>query len=225
MRILFIDDHTLFREAFINVIHQLDETATIINAGCAKDAKRLAEHYRGLDMILLDLALPDGNGVGLLDDLQDLAPTTPIIVLSATEAPSVVRQALESGAAGYIPKSSNSAEASAAIRIVLNGDIYIPPALLASLDSLGETPAESDDYDDDHRSSSVNEPTNNGGLTPREFSVLGLLDLTNKQIARRLSIEEGTVKIYVCNILRKLNVSNRRQAIMEALRREMLSPA
>ena len=81
-----------------------------------------------------------------------------------------------------------------------------------------------DNYDNVQRSPPAQETINNGGLTLREFNVLGLSELSNKQIAHKLSVEEGTVKMYACNILRKLNISNPRQAIMEALRRDLLSP-
>ena len=214
MHILFVDDQTLFREALLNVLQRLSQGVVVIEAASAKEAKRLAMHYQELDLILLDLALPDANGVSLILELQSLAPTVPVVVLSATEAALTVQQALESGAAGYIPKSSTSHEALAALRLVFSGDIYVPPKLLRSLDVLTSS---SKSAHDDNESKETSAET---VLSPRLLDVLRLMaqGLSNKIIARQMQLAEGTVKLHVASILRVLKVSNRTEAAMMGAR-------
>jgi len=110
MRILLVDDHTLFREALLHVLKQFESTAVVIEASTAREAVRLAGHYHDLDLILLDLALPGSDGLSILPELRELRPTVPLVILSASEDPSAVRQALTTGAMGYIPKSCSSHE-------------------------------------------------------------------------------------------------------------------
>jgi DNA-binding NarL/FixJ family response regulator len=128
---------------------------------------------------------------------------------------------LQAGAAGYIVKSCSSHELIAALRLVLAGDVYIPPALLAALASL---PATSTPV------ASVQIPTvwveeaGEGELTPRQVEVLRLMGqgLSNKSIGKRLELTEGTVKLHVTAILRALNAGNRTQAVIEASRRGLI---
>lgn len=223
MRILLVDDHTLFREALLHVIKQFDDTAVVIEAATAGEARCLAAHYQDLDLILLDLALPDADGLSVLPDLRGLAPATPLVILSASENPHDVQRALNGGAAGYIVKSCSSHEMIAALRLILSGDVYLPPALLPNLEILpspstpssfspiNPAPAEGDAED---------------GLPPRQIEVLCLMGqgLSNKGIGRRLELAEGTVKLHVTAVLRALNASNRTQAVIEASRRGLISP-
>lgn len=219
MRILLVDDHTLFREALQHVLREFDGAAVVIEAATAQEAVRLAAHYHDLDLILLDLALPGLNGLSALPQLRDLRPTAPLVILSATEETSAVRQALEAGAAGYIPKSSSSHEMIAALRLVMAGEVYVPPALLAALAALETTATPI--------AGSVETYGAVEGLTPRQVEVLRLMGqgLSNKGICRRLNVAEGTVKLHVTAVLRALNTSNRTQAVIEATRRGLIPPA
>ena len=223
MHILLVDDHTLFREALLHVIRQFDDTAVVIEASTAEGALHLAAHYQELDMILLDLALPDRDGLSVLPELHGLAPATPLVILSATENPASVRRALNAGAAGYIVKSCSSHEMITALRLVLEGDVYIPPALLVALESLPSTvipPAST------QTPPFRVEESGESGLTPRQMEVLRLMGqgLSNKSIGKRLDLAEGTVKLHVAAILRVLNASNRTQAVIEASRRGLIPP-
>jgi two-component system nitrate/nitrite response regulator NarL len=224
MRILLVDDHTLFREALLHVIKQFDDTAVVIEAATAREARHLAAHYQDLDLILLDLALPDMDGLSVLPELRGLAPATPLVILSASENHPDVQCALDAGAAGYIVKSCSSHEMITALRLVLAGDVYIPPTLLAALEILPSPPAPS---------TSVQitpvpvEEGGEGGLTPRQVEVLRLMGqgLSNKSIGKRLDLAEGTVKLHVTAVLRVLNASNRTQAVIEASRRGLIPPS
>lgn len=218
MRILLVDDHALFREALLHVLRQFDSTAVVIEAATAREAIRLAAHYHDLDLILLDLTLPGLNGLSALPELHELRPTAPLVILSASEDSADIRQALDAGAMGYIPKSSSSHEMITALRLVLAGEIYVPPAMLAALEAL-ET-----------ASSPVGAASSMGergidGLTPRQVEVLRLMaqGLSNKGICKRLNVAEGTVKLHVTAVMRALNTCNRTQAVIEATRRGLIS--
>lgn len=213
MRILLVDDHTLFREALLHVLEQFDSTAVVIEAATAREAIRMAAHYHDLDLILLDLALPGLNGLSALPELHELRPTTPLVILSASEDSIDVRQALEGGALGYIPKSSSSHEMITALRLVLAGEVYVPPVMLAALEGLEAVSVQV-------TAASVEEGGVDG-LTPRQLEVLRLMaqGLSNKGICKRLNVAEGTVKLHVTAIMRALNTCNRTQTVIEATRR------
>ena len=217
MRILLVDDHTLFREALLHVLGQFDSTAVVIEAATAREAIRLAAHYHDLDLILLDLTLPGLNGLSALPELHELRPTAPLVILSASEDSADIRQALDAGAMGYIPKSSSSHEMITALRLVLAGEIYVPPAMLAALEAL-ETASSPVD------AASSMEERGIDGLTPRQVEVLRLMaqGLSNKGICKRLNVAEGTVKLHVTAVMRALNTCNRTQAVIEATRRGLI---
>ena len=219
MRILLVDDHTLFREALLHVLRQFDSTAVVIEASTAREAIRLAAHYHDLDLILLDLTLPGLNGLTALPELHALRPAVPLVILSASEDSAAVRQALDAGAVGYIPKSSSSHEMIAALHLVLAGEVYVPPALLAALEALDDVPIPV--------AAASAEEGNGEGLTPRQVEVLRLMaqGLSNKGICKRLNLAEGTVKLHVTAILRALNTCNRTQAVIEATRRGLIPAA
>lgn len=218
MRILLVDDHTLFREALLHVLRQFDGTAVVIEASTAKEAIRLVTHYHDLDLILLDLTMPGLNGLSALPELHGLRPAVPLVILSASEEPAAVRQALEAGAMGYIPKSCSSHEMIAALRLVLAGEVYIPSGLLAALEALAIAPDQTT-TPQSAREESV------AGLTPRQVEVLRLMGqgLSNKGICKRLNLAEGTVKLHVTAIMRALNTGNRTQTVIEAARRGLIS--
>jgi DNA-binding NarL/FixJ family response regulator len=140
MHILLVDDHTLFREALLHVLKQLDAQVIVFEAARIEEAAQLLLHTRTLDLVLLDIDLPGTDGLTALPDLRELAPTVPIVVLSGSEVAQDIQQALHNGAVGYIPKSCSSHEMVAALRIVLQGDIYVPPKLLGKLAAFSSPP-------------------------------------------------------------------------------------
>ena len=241
MRILLVDDHRLFREALLHVLKQFESAAVVIEASTAKEAIRLAGHYHDLDLILLDLALPGSSGLSALPELRELRPAVPLVILSASEDIASVRQALETGAMGYIPKSCSSHEMISALRLVLAGEIYVPPALLAALEAPENAPApaaepvaESAGLDGVRQAPRASLPvtpvpaaadSSVHGLTPRQLDVLRLMaqGLSNKGICKRLNLAEGTVKLHVTAIMRALNAANRTQAVIEATRLRLVS--
>lgn len=216
MRILLVDDHTLFREALLHVLRQFDDAAVVIEAATAKEAIRLAAHYHDLDLILLDLGLPGLDGLCAMPELHETSPTVPLVILSASEEVPDVRRALAGGAMGYIPKSSSSRQMITALRLVLAGEVYVPPNLLAALEGLRTAPVQA---------AVVADEAGVSGLTPRQIEVLRLMaqGLSNKAICKRLDVAEGTVKLHVAAVMRALGACNRTQAVIEATRRGLIS--
>ncbi len=216
MHILLVDDHTLFREALLHVLNQLDEHVVVFEAANADEAQQLISRIRNLDLLLLDIDLPGVDGLTALPGLRELAPTVPIVVLSGSEASAHIKQALDDGAIGYIPKSCSSHEMLAALRIVLQGDVYIPAKLLGKLGTSLSPVAASTDIENN---------TSQTLLTARQIEVLELMarGLPNKSIANTLNVAEGTVKLHVAAILRELGARNRTQAVTEASRLGLVS--
>ena len=208
MRILIVDDHALFREAISGTLAKLADDAMVLEAATASEAQSLIDHHRNLDLVVLDHAMPGLKGVDAIPRLRSRCPQTPIVVLSADEDAATVNAAIQAGAAGYVPKTANSHTLLAALRIVLAGDIYIPPRYLdhAPRDT-GQQPAKSDT-----------------GLTERQLQVLRLLadGLSNKAIARQLGIAEATVKLHVSAVLKELGARNRTEAVIVAHDRGLL---
>lgn len=215
MHILLVDDHTLFREALLHVLNQLDSNTLILEAANAEEAAQLVSRIRNLDLILLDIDLPGVDGLTALPGLRELAPTVPIVVLSGSETSAHVTRALQNGAIGYIPKSCSSHEMLAALKLILQGDVYIPPRLMGKLGSpiLPVEPSENGES-----SASL--------LTTRQIEVLELMTkgLPNKSIARTLNVAEGTIKLHVAAILRALGARNRTEAVIQATRLGVLPP-
>jgi DNA-binding NarL/FixJ family response regulator len=208
VRILIVDDHTLFREAISGTLARLVDHPTVLEAATASEAQSLVAHHRNLDLVLLDHSMPGLNGVDAIPALQARCPQTPIVVLSANEDAATVRAAISAGAAGYVPKTANSHTLLAALKIVLAGDVYIPPRYLEQeVESVANKP-----------------PHAAGGLTERQRQVLRLLadGMSNKSIARQLGIVEATVKQHVSAILTDLGARNRTEAVIAAIDRGLL---
>jgi len=210
VEILLVDDHALFREGLSLVLKQIDDTI-LFEAESAAEAISLAHQHSELDLILLDLNLPDNNDFGLLQTLRATLPATPVAMLSATEDSALIQQALQLGASGFIPKSSKSQVMMQAIQLILAGGLYLPPQLLTentgALDS--QTPSVK-------QSNTLNNQTSDKFyFTERQMDVLQLLDqgLSNKEIAKKLDMSPSTVKVHVAAILRECEASNRTQAV------------
>lgn len=215
MKILAVDDHPLIRHALRDILKQLDPDTELFDAQSAGEAMLVADQHPDLDLVLLDLTLPDVSGIAALTMLREAHPNTPVVMLSATEDYDVVMNALDCGAMGFIPKTSRNEVLLAALRLVLSGGIYLPSAVIAShlatahlgpgMPTAGtvhaKTPAEI-------------------GLTERQTQVLALLlqGKPNKTICRLLKLAEGTVKVHITAILRTLNVRNRTEAVVAVSR-------
>jgi DNA-binding NarL/FixJ family response regulator len=204
MKFLLIDDHVLIREALRCVLKELRRDADVLEAANCDQAKRLVEEHTDLEVILLDLNLPDGDGFRLLAQLREHYPDISIIVLSASNDRDYVVRALDLGAVGFIPKSAQRAVMIGALELVLSGGIYIPPEVLVR-DTLPPNSA----------AKQVLAPAD-CGLTERQVEVLALMmqGKSNKAICSVLELAEPTVKNHVAAILKALKVKNRTGATM-----------
>ena len=208
MKILLVDDHTLFREGMRLVLTQLEPTCAVVEAADCEAAFAAANAAADFDIVLLDLNLPDMPGFAALSVLREEHPQLPVVVLSANDDRASVLEALDRGAMGFIPKSCSSQVLMSALKLVLAKGVYIPPAVLAEAPS--PTPP--------LPPSSAARPIRAAdlGLTDRQMDVLGLMvqGKPNKLICRALNLAEGTVKTHVTAVLRALNVANRTQAVI-----------
>jgi DNA-binding NarL/FixJ family response regulator len=201
--ILVADDHPLFREALKGAVSKLLPQARLVESDSADALFASAEAHPEADLLLLDLNMPGAHGFSALVHLRAVQPQLPVVVVSAREDASVVRRALEHGAAGFIPKSSDPATIREAIAAVLDGGQWAPAQADAAE---GLAPEEA------RVAQRLRE------LTPQQFKVLGMLGsgLLNKQIAHALGVSEATIKAHMTAILRKLGASNRTQAVLMA---------
>ena len=206
--LLIADDHPLFREAIGNVIETgLPETRLLETDSLAATLQQLTAQ-KEIDLLLLDLGLPDAEGLSGLECLRQRFPELPIAIVSADQERHIVLGAIEMGAVGYIPKSTPRQELLAALLRILEGHVYLPSAVMRR----PPTPRAVPDNHADHTTARLAQ------LTDKQFEVLQRLSqgASNKVIARELDIAETTVKTHVSAILRKLEVSSRMQAIVLA---------
>jgi DNA-binding NarL/FixJ family response regulator len=201
---LVVDDHPLFLEALQLAIHAAYPDATITEATSIATAKTAIGGRRDFDLVLLDLCMPGTRGFDGLIELRTLFPKLPVVIVSALADHRIVHEAMTCGAAGFIAKSTRKPELAAAIRDVMAGTVALP---------VGYQPPLAD-HDDANGQGMVRRFAS---LTPQQQRVLQMLRLgkLNKQIAHDLDVGETTVKAHVSEILRKLNVASRTQAVIE----------
>ncbi len=196
LKILVCDDHALFRDGLRLVLEGLGRDVELFDAATAAEALRVAAAHADLALALLDLGLPDADGLGLLRTFRERHPDVSVAVVSASADPQAMRTALELGAAGFIPKTSSREVLSKALELILAGGVYVPPAALGA--------------------SAASAGAGDFSLSERQREVLELMTrgLTNRDIARVLGISAATVKVHVAAILDALGVSNRTEAVM-----------
>jgi DNA-binding NarL/FixJ family response regulator len=211
MKFLLIDDHVLIREALRGVLKELRRDAAVLEAANCRQAERLVEEHRDLEVILLDLNLPDGDGFRVLAQWREHYPEISIVVLSASNDRDKVVRALDLGAVGFIPKSAQRAVMVGALELVLSGGIYIPPEILVRGVSPRPNTAAKEAAADRPRVSPADY-----GLTERQVEVLALMmrGKSNKAIGRVLELADPTVKNHVAAVLKALKVKNRTEAAM-----------
>jgi len=199
MKFLVVDDHPMLRDGVAAVLRQFDSDATVLQAADGERALALAAEHPDLAAAWVDLRMAGMAGLDTIVQLRRRHAGLPVIVLSSSEDPDDVRRALRAGARGYCPKSAGPATLLAALRLVLAGEIYVPP-FMAQLPP------------------SAAEPVHASGLTGRQLEVLQLLcrGHTNREIGRLLGMQEKTVKGHVSAIFRTLRVVHRLQAVEAA---------
>jgi DNA-binding NarL/FixJ family response regulator len=213
MKILVVDDHVLIREALRGLFRELKPDSTVLEAPDAARTMQLLADQPDVALILLDLSLPDRDGLTLLAELRERYPGISVVVLSGFPDRTNVVRALEHGALGFIPKSAGREVMTSALNLVFSGGVYIPPEILGSASSDGTEPSQS-------RGSAARPQASPAdlGLTGRQVDVLALMmqGKSNKAICRLLELAEPTVKNHVTAILKALGVSNRTEAVLAA---------
>lgn len=220
MKILIADDHRLVIEAVKAKLSELQPGIAFVLAMSVDEL--MASASDDVDLAVIDLNMPGAEGQSHIDALRRRHPAVPVVVLSGTEDPAVMRSALERGVLGFIPKAYSPEVMVSAVRLVLAGGVYVPPMMLSAVPPgivTGLPP------------SAATEAAPRGGatgshtldhlrnvLTDRQVEVLQLLSQgkPNKLIGRSLGISEGTVKIHLAAIFRALNVRNRTEAVVAA---------
>lgn len=198
MRILIADDHLLVRDTVAGFL-RLEPGITVDLAADLAEAMTLACRSGPHDVILLDWTMPGMNGLQGLAAMKSARPAAAVAILSGTAPRSAAEQALAAGAAGFLPKTMSTRALIAAIRFMAAGEVYAPAALLTEREPATANVA-------------------GAQLTERETEVLRCLceGLSNKEIARRIDLQEVTVKLRVKTLYRKIGARNRTHAAMLA---------
>lgn len=212
MKALLVDDHALFRSGLMMLLAARFPDVVMREAdGLVPALARLAAEP-DIELVLLDLGLRDSDGLPTLRRLRAVSDDLTIVVLSAYDDADTVIAALNEGAAGFIPKSTRGQGVEHALRVVLNGGIYLPSAVYSAVAPLpGLTQSDED------RTAEVIDRL---GLSSRQVDVLRLLTAgqSNKVICRELDLAESTIKTHMLGLFRKLDVTSRTEAVVAAAR-------
>lgn len=199
---LIADDHPLFRQALLGIIHQHYKGATI-SESADLESTLAALDADDTDLLLLDLNMPGSQDLFGLMSIREKYPTVPVVVVSASEEQTLVNRAIQLGASGFIPKSTSTATLHIAIDKVIRGESWVPKNVAQSLQNMTQQ--------EKQLATKIN------SLTPQQYRVLHFLreGWLNKQIAFEMGITEATVKAHITAIFKKLDVNNRTQAVIE----------
>jgi len=206
VKILVIDDHRMFCDGVKLILAQLEQETEVLVADQCKAALELASTHPDLDLVMLDISMPDMDGCDALKIFSERFPSLPVVMLTASESMRDMRRSFDAGASGYIPKSSSTDIMLGAIRLVMAGGIYIPPSMAVRqrpMDAAKSTPVDNEVL---------------VKLTQRQSEVLAHLQdgISNKQIADRMGVSEATVKVHMSAILRTLGLHTRLEAALIA---------
>lgn len=207
-RFIITDDHPLFRGALAQAVGKVWPDGEIVEAETIAEARQaLAEGP--CDLLLLDLHLPDSEGLAPLLDFRQDFPAMPVAVVSASEEDRVIHAAQALGASAFIPKSASLDDMRGALSAVDAGDVWFKPSRVAA-----DNDADSDEY------------SRLANLTPAQRKILMLMNqgMLNKQIAFEMNISEATVKAHSTAVFRKLGVINRTQAVLIAQKLDVAEP-
>lgn len=220
INILVADDHALLRQGIKNVLALENDFAVIGEAGDGEETLRKAAELAP-DVILLDINMPRLNGLEVTKRLRDSHPQIKVLILTIHDDDSYVVEVIKAGAAGYLLKDVEPGMLVAAIRAVYEGESFIYPTLVSKL--LDETIRRGEKK----KQEPAVQPARRGEerLTYRELEVLQLVaqGLSNSEIAQKLYLSEKTVKNHLTNIFRKINVTDRTQALIYAIKHKIVS--
>lgn len=218
---VFIVDDNTNHSAGIKQLLELQSDYQVVGVATNGDdaIKRLAE--TGVDVVLMDMNMPEMDGVATIGQLTAANPNLKVLALTGYDDPDLIFRAMKNGAKGYILKTMVTSQLIAAIDEVLNGKVYLPPSLATKFFDEFQTRVSQTSRPDPAKQALI------GYLTSREKEVLKLLTegITYKGVADKLVISETTVKTHVNNIFQKLQVNDRTQAVLYALKYGLVEPA
>lgn len=212
-----IDDHKLFREGVKRILSYEPAFEVVAEADDGREANDLIDEYNP-DIVLMDINMPEMNGIEATKELLAKKPNIKVIILSIHDDESYVTHALQTGAQGYLLKEMDTESLMDAIRVVYEGGSYLHPKVTHNLVQEYRKLTENKDSTIGVNEIEYRKPLHL--LTKRECQVLQLLSegQSNRQISKSLVISEKTVKNHVSNILQKMNVNDRTQAVVKAIR-------
>ena len=212
IRVAVVDDQELFRRGLTMLLGVEDDIEVVGEAGDGVAATELAASAVP-DVILMDVRMPKRSGIEACVAIKEVAPTARIIMLTVSDEEADLYDAVKNGASGYLLKDSSIDEVAQAIRVVADGQSLISPSMAIKL---------LDEFKQMSRTDRQQVPSPR--LTDRELEVLKLVaqGLNNREIAKRLFISENTVKNHVRNILEKLQLHSRMEAVMYAVKEKLL---
>lgn len=202
MKVLVVDDHPLYRSGVVHTLHEAVPGMEVTECGSVGAALERIDAGLQVQLMILDLQMPGYQGTDSLRTVRTRRPEVPVLVLSANEDPKVVRECVELGAYGFVPKSAPADMLSSALQLVASGGVFLPPSSL-SID-VPPNPAQHDAWS-----------KLGARLTERQRQVLlGIVQgKPNKVIARDLNLSDATVKTHVSHIFDALVVSSRTEAV------------
>ena len=204
MKVLITDEQSLFRDGLSLRLKQINQDIAILQSSNLVDMQKILSKEPDIDILIVDIDLAELNAAEIINKIKNLAPNTKIVAISSSEDTRNIKKILSCGVKGYIPKRSDSNILSGALKLILDGGTYIPPAML-------------DNGIDYNGSSHISNPLKKN-LTNRQSQVLDLIaqGKSNKQIAYDMGVSEATVKLHINALLRSLKVNNRTQAVITA---------
>ncbi len=207
-KVLIVDDHAVVRKGVRSLLEDAEGFTVVGEAATGRDALAEVRRLRP-DFVLLDITLPDANGLDLIPQITTAAPATKVVVLTMHEGEDYFFRALQAGAVGYVIKAGDAEHILAALRAVLDGGVYLYPSLAKTL--VGEHLRD--------RESSVT-----ADLSPREKDVLRLIaeGMSNKEIAASLSISVTTAQTHRNRIMQKLGLHTSVELVRYAIRRGII---
>lgn len=205
MKILIADDHALFRDGLSMRLEKIEPKSVIFQAANFSQALKILDDEKKMDLIILDLDMPDMNWEEGLTEVREKAGDVRYVVVSASEDPKDIRKSLAQGASGYIPKRSDPKILTGALQLIIDGGTYLPPSVL-DISPITE------------KNDTVSSGPNGKKLTNRQQQVLGYIaqGMSNKQIAYEMGVSEATVKLHINALLRSVGATNRTQALIMA---------
>ncbi len=209
MHVLLVDDHEMFRQGMRFLLSDLNEEINFTDAGDCEEALVVLEDA-SVDLALLDLNMPGTDGLTALQKIREAHPAVQIAVLSGMDDPDIIRDAIDQGASGFVPKASSSEVLVAALKLILAGGVYLPQAALNA--STERAP--------------VSDSPRTDLLSARQTDVLlkAIQGKPNKVIAREMNIAEGTVKTHLSAAFKALGVHNRTEAVFAAAKLGLQPP-